>query len=167
MNEPAHRFEPCLRSLAFQDIPVPDFADVCVIAVPESLGPIEPDPTVWASAVFNEKSAPRWVQALFAVRQLAVRLVGIPPASNDVFRVAEAVGDEAVIRTDDRHLDFRCGVGIDAEARLLRVTTVVRLKGWRGRLYFVPVRLLHGPITQAMAKRAITNSPSRRPPSMP
>jgi len=34
------------------------------------------------------------------------------------------------------------------------VTTAVRLKGWRGRVYFVPVRLLHDPVTRSMMASA-------------
>ena len=135
--------------------PAPDFADVCVISIPHSAQPLNPDPAYWAKAVFNPHTAPRWVQLLFGVRQAAVRLIGVPPAGADVFRVGEVVGDEALISADDVHLDFRCGVGIDVEARLLRVTTVVRLKGKRGRVYFAPVSLFHGPVTRAMARHAV------------
>lgn len=64
-------------------------------------------------------------------------------------------GEEALIVADERHLDFRVAVGVDSRANLLRVTTVVRLHGWRGKVYFAPVRLLHGPVVQAMLRRAI------------
>lgn len=47
-------------------------------------------------------------------------------------------------------LDFRCGVGVDLDARLVRVTTVVRLKNRRGRLYFAPIRLVHPIMVMAM-----------------
>ena len=149
---------PCLRSSAFADIPAPAFADVVVIPIPSEVGVVNPDPAYWAKAVFNPRTAPRWVQVLFGVRQAAVRLIGVPPATADVFRVVNVVGDEALISTDDLHLDFRCGVGIDVDARLLRVTTVVRLKGRRGRVYFAPVSLLHGPVTRSMARHAVTRA---------
>lgn len=97
---------------------------------------------------------PRWVAVALAVRQLLVPLLGIPKAPDDTFAVSERVGDEVLIAADDRHLDFRCAVGVDPEARLLRVTTTVRLHGWRGRLYFAPVRLLHPVVVQAMIHRA-------------
>lgn len=62
--------------------------------------------------------------------------------------VDRVVGDEAIIDTDDRHLRFVAAVR--AEAGLLHVTTVVTLKGLRGRLYFAPVRLLHDAVTRSM-----------------
>lgn len=51
------------------------------------------------------------------------------------------------------HLDFRCGVGVDLDARLVRVTTAVRLKNRRGRLYFAPVRLVHPIVVMAMLRK--------------
>ena len=32
----------------------------------------------------------------------------------------------------------------------VHVTTAVTLKGWRGRVYFAPVRLLHDAVTRSM-----------------
>ena len=59
-----------------------------------------------------------------------------------------------LIAADDTHLDFRCAVAVDRSARLVRVTTTVRLHGWRGRVYFAPVRLLHPVVIQAMVQKA-------------
>jgi dTDP-4-dehydrorhamnose reductase len=105
--------------------------------------------------MFSLKSMPAWVTALLGVRQAVVGLMGINKAPAGVFAVSKVQGEEALISADDTHLDFRCGVAYDAGARLLRVTTVVRLKGWRGRLYFLPVRLLHPLVVHAMMARAI------------
>lgn len=142
---------PALRSLALRDIPVPDFADVTIIATRPG-APV--DPEVWAEAIFAVRSAPRWVLALLGLRQLVVGAIGIPTAPRNVFEVREVVGEEALIAFDDRHLDFRVGVGVDATARLVRVTTTVRLHGWRGRLYFAPVRVLHPVVVLAMTRSA-------------
>jgi hypothetical protein len=98
---------------------------------------------------------PGWVAALLRLRQALVGMVGIRRAPAGVFDVAEVRGEEALISTDDTHLDFRCGVAFDAGAGLLRVTTAVRLKGWRGRLYFAPVRVLHPLVVHAMMARTI------------
>ncbi len=46
----------------------------------------------------------------------------------------------------------------DGDAGLLRCVTTVRLHGWRGRLYFLPVRLLHDPVTPAMMQAAVRRS---------
>ena len=113
-----------------------------------------------APASLLGRNAPVLVKALFAIRQSVVGLVGISRGSRSVFDVKSVAGNEALPVADDRHLDFRCGVGIDVERRLLRVTTVVRLTGWRGRASFAPVSVLHGPITRAMAKRAVLGRPN-------
>lgn len=147
---------PVFRSMALQSIPRPDYADVIVLPVPGN-GPdgAPADPRVWAEELFSLRSMPGWVTALVGLRQAVVGLVGISRAPAGVFAVAEVCGEEALISADDTHLDFRCGVAYDAGARLLRVTTAVRLKGWRGRLYFAPVRLLHPLVVHAIMARTI------------
>lgn len=151
--------EPHFVSLALHDIPVPDFAEAIIVPLPPGA---TTDPRVWAGSIFSVTSAPGWVKALFGVREIAVRVLGIPPAPRDVFDVREVLGEEALIATDDRHLDFRVGVAVDVDAGLVRVTTVVRLHGWRGRLYFAPVRYLHQPVLRAMLGRALRRSTHRR-----
>jgi hypothetical protein len=66
--------------------------------------------------------------------------------------VSRATSDEAIIDTDDRHLRFVAAV--TAEPGLVHVTTAVTLKGWRGRVYFAPVRLLHDAVTRSMMTAA-------------
>jgi hypothetical protein len=147
---------PVFRSLALESIPVPDYADVIVLPVlPAGQQECPVDPKVWAETLFSLKSMPGWVTALMGLRQAVVGLVGIHRAPAGVFAVAKVRGEEALISVDDTHLDFCCGVAYDADARLLRVTTTVRLKGWRGRLYFGPVRLLHPLVVHAMMARTI------------
>lgn len=148
---PANR-EPILVSLVFEDIPAPDFADVALRSFPPG-SPI--DPETWARAIFSVSLAPSWVRWLLGLRQMVSPLIGVRRAPSRVFDVRRVVGEEALIVADDRHLDFRVGVGVDPVARLVRVTTAVRLHGWRGRIYFAPVRLLHGPVVQAMMSRAV------------
>ncbi len=139
-------------SLALDEIRRPDFADVQIVALPAEH---DPDPRVWAARVFDVRSAPGWVLALMGLRQALVGLIGVERGDQSAFDVARVEGDEALIDTDDRHLRFCCGVAVDTERRLLRVTTAVGLKGWRGRLYFAPVALVHGPVTRAMMLRAV------------
>ncbi|WP_426998906.1 DUF2867 domain-containing protein [Pseudarthrobacter sp. N5] len=143
---------PAFRSLVFVSIPAPDYADVIVLPVPAGC---PADPRLWAEAVFSARSAPAWIRLLMGLRQAVVGVIGIHRATTAAFAVAEVLGEEALINTDDTHLDFRCGVAFDAGARLLRVTTAVRLKGWRGRLYFAPVRVLHPLVVHAMMAGAI------------
>ena len=144
--------EPQFSSLALDAIPEPDFADVHVVPLPSGAST---DPRFWAARVFDIASTPVWVIALMGVRQAVVGLIGVRPGSQHAFDVARVVGEEALIDTDDRHLRFCCGVAVDAERSLLRVTTTVKLKGWRGRVYFIPVSVLHGPVVRAMMTKAI------------
>ena len=143
--------KPQFHSLALAEITEPDFADVIVGILPPGASL---DPRVWAETIFGIAGAPRWVRAALRLRQLLAPLIGVRRASNIVFAVKQIEGEEALIFAPDSHLDFACGIGVDAAARLVRVTTAVRLHGWRGRLYFAPVSLLHPMVVQSMLKRA-------------
>lgn len=143
--------------LVLRACPDPDVIDTQTIRLP----PGSPDdPAWWAHEIFATRQMPGVVVALLALRQALVGLIGVAPATSAaaVFAVEEVVGDEALIIERDRHLDFACTVGIDRPGRLLSVTTAVELHGWRGRLYWLPVGLLHGPITRSIMRRAIERS---------
>ena len=143
--------EPAFRSLALDEIARPDHLDV--IAVPLPAGAPH-DPETWAHELFTLASTPIWVRAAFVVRQALAPLIGVPRGDRDTaFAVRRVVGEEALIVTPDRHLDFACAVGVDVDRRLVRVTTAVRLHGWRGRLYFAPVRAVHPLVVAAMLRR--------------
>ncbi|MCC2336530.1 DUF2867 domain-containing protein [Cellulomonas wangsupingiae] len=146
---------PTFVSLALRDLPRPDYCDVLVTPLPPGAATA---PAVWARAVFDVRHGPRWVLALLLLRQVAVRLLGLAPAPRDTFAVREVQGEEALLAFDDRHLDFRVGVGVDADRGLLRVVTAVRLHGVRGRVYFGPVRLAHPVVTRAMVRSALRRS---------
>ena len=137
-------------SVAFEIVPRPDWASTTTVAVPEGL---TGDPETWARTIFNVRSVPIWVKALFGVRQAAVVLLRIPLGQPEMLAVDRVVGDEALIDTDDVHLHFAAGVR--ADGRFVHVTTAVELKGWRGQLYFAPVRLLHDAVTRSMINRAV------------
>jgi hypothetical protein len=143
--------------MAFEDIPAPDHADALV--TPQPAGSSD-DPAAWAQLIFSVATAPSWVRLLFGARAALTPIIGIPRPPRNIFEVRRVEGDEALIAFDDRHLDFRCGVGVDAEHRLVRVITTVRLKGWRGRLYFAPVRLLHPLVVSSMLRRACRHPPT-------
>ncbi len=142
---------PVLRSLVLDEMPRPDWADVVLEPLPDGA---PTDPEVWANAIFDIPSTPRIVIALMALRQLLVPLIGVSPGRKSVFAVQRVSGEEAFIRADDRHLDFCAAVGVDPVRRTVRVTTAVELHGWRGRLYFAPVAVLHDPITRSMLRSA-------------
>jgi hypothetical protein len=136
-------------SAAYDVLPRPDWASTTTVAVPPN---VTRDPVVWAQAIFDSRTMPSWVKALFVVRECAVKPMRITPGDRAMLAVDRVVGDEALIDTDDVHLRFVAAV--QADARLVHVTTAVTFKGWRGQLYFVPVRLLHDAVTRAMITRA-------------
>jgi hypothetical protein len=140
---------PSFWSIAFDDMPRPDYADVIVGVLPDGA---PEDPAVWAARLFSVRAMPGWVTLALGARQLLVPLMGIPRAPRDTFAIRRVEGDEALLSFDDRHLDFRVGVGVDAVHRLVRVVTAVRLKGWRGRVYFGPVRLAHPIVVRSMLR---------------
>lgn len=95
-----------------------------------------------------------------------VPLIGIPKAPRGTFTMSGQSGEEALIFIRDRHLDGTIAVGaiavgaiavgvdrrqgrspsgsiavgVDPVSRIIRVTTAVELKGWRGWRYFGIVR---------------------------
>jgi coenzyme F420-0:L-glutamate ligase/coenzyme F420-1:gamma-L-glutamate ligase len=142
---------PAFRSSAFIDIPRPHFADVVIVPLPAGASS---DPLVWAETIFSSRSMPKSVLTMLGLRQALVQIIGIPPAPKDTFAVDDVVGEEALIIADDSHLDFRAAVGVDAAAGLVRMTTAVRIKNRRGRLYFAPVRLAHPAVVRSMMLKA-------------
>jgi hypothetical protein len=143
---------PAFRSLALDAIPRPDHVDVIAVALPPGS---TTDPSEWTRTIFSVASTPIWVRILFGLRQLLVPLLGVRPGDpGTAFTVRRVVGEEALVEASDRHLDFAAGIGVDAERRLVRLVTVVRLHGWRGRLYFAPVSVVHPTIVRSMMRRA-------------
>ena len=138
---------PGFRSLAFESIERFDYGDVLLIAKPPRT---TDDPRVWAETLFSAEASPVWVRAAMGVRMALAPLLGLRPAPRGVFDVRRVEGEEALLEFDDDHLLFRCAVGVDAVAGVVRVTTVVVLHGWRGRVYFTPVSLAHPLVVNAM-----------------
>lgn len=144
-------------SIAFHDIPEPDYADAIFVKIPKSQHDLIEDPAWWARQIFSIRSAPFWIRTLLGIRQAVVGLVGINRAQTSVFDIDRVEDGEALISEDDTHLDFRAAVKVDKEARILALTTVVRLHGWRGKLYWSIVSLFHGPVTRSMMGRTARN----------
>jgi hypothetical protein len=137
-------------SIALRDIPRPDFADATIVA----LAPHDSvDPAAWARRVFDRGSVPAWVRAAIGLRQLLVPLLGVPRTDATTITFREH-GDEVLFAIDERHLDVRCAIAVDEQMRLLRITTTVRFHGARGRLYLLPVRVLHPVVVRAMIRSA-------------
>ena len=145
-----------------------DYADAYQARLPAGLS-VDVDSI--ARSIF--KSVPRWIQALMALRNHIVSLVGLktpdwdtidieeisfqPGASIRGFRVFERTKDEILLGEDDSHLDFRVSILRQAEGNefLVVVSTIVRFNSWVGRAYFLPVKPMHKIIVRAMMREAV------------
>jgi len=108
------------------------------------------DPSAWAEAIFRDP--PPGVAALLGLRNLAVRAVGIRPATRHAFDTLSVAGNTLVLGQDDRHLDFRASIVVDDDR--VTVFTTATTKNRRGRLYLSVVRLVHPFVIRSMLARA-------------
>lgn len=116
---------------------------------------------------------PRWVNACMALRNRAVRLVGLkdvgalddidrakpvdayrPGDRIGIFTLRSATPDEAVLDIGDRHLDVQLSVHRSTPAAgapvRVTVTTAVHVHEMLGHLYMMPVRPMHRLIAPAV-----------------
>lgn len=127
-------------------LPRVDWSDAWAVQCPDGTA----DPQVWAHAVFH--TPPGWVAVLLGLREALVGLVGIERGGRAAFATIARTGDEVLLGTDQRHLDFRASVLRLPD--LVVLTTVVRLHNRRGRAYFALVRRVHPVVVRAMLTRA-------------
>ncbi len=155
MAEPSHEISNVVpspaTSLALRDIPVPDYCDVVIVP---TRGVDEPDPRVWAEAIFSHENTPLSQRGLRALRDEAVRLFDMVPPPAKEYVTDEVRGSEALIVDDDENLRVRIGVALLPGGQLLQVTTAVAFLSVRGRLAFAPRRLLHATAVNTLARRA-------------
>jgi hypothetical protein len=115
-----------------------------------------------ARAIFD-RPAPMWVRALFAIRTVGARLVGLKtavrgesPTRRDQYipigRILATRDDEVLFGINDKHLDFRGAFLI--RGGLAIMATTVQLHGRLGRAYFALVKPFHGVIVRGMLARA-------------
>lgn len=108
------------------------------------------DPQAWADAIFHDP--PPWVATALRLRDRAVSLLGMKLADTGAFPVIARADHEVLVGIDDRHLNVRTSVLRTAET--VDVITVVQTHNTLGRLYLVPVKLVHGPMVRRMLRRA-------------
>ena len=125
-----------------------DWSDAYAVLPPR--GAPRRDPQEWADAIFH--GPPLWVRALFGVREVAVRLVGIEPGGSHVFATVNWRPDEVLVGTDQGHLGFRASVLVEPCRVVL--STVVQLRNRRGRVYSALVRRIHPWVVRGMLARA-------------
>ena len=144
-----------MRSLAIDACPDADVIDVQVVRLSPGL---PDDARWWLTQLFAFRSAPLPVVGLMALRQATAWAVGasVRRTGEEVFAADAGDENEVVAHESDRHLEFWAAVAV-ADG-LLQVTTVVKLHGWRGRLYWLPVGALHGPVLRSMMRRAVARA---------
>ena len=143
-----------MESIALRECRLPDFADIQVVALPEGA---TTDPAAWVGLIFTRANMPIWVQALFAARRALAPLLGIPNRDLTTFEVDRVEGSEALVTASDPHLDFWVGMAVDTQDNRLVATTVVKLHGWRGRLYWIPAGFFHAAVFKAMLRNGVAN----------
>ena len=140
-------------------LPGADFADAWRL---DGL-PADDAPSIAARAFW---SAPKWVDALLALRNLLVMPFRLKTGTMDLPKPQETVGifpvvsqrpDRIVLGIDDRHLDFRVVVDVTpTHGRTVSATatTFVRTHNAGGRIYLALVKPFHRVIVRTMLKRA-------------
>jgi len=130
-----------------------------------------------AKAFFS--SGPKWVGKLFTVRNKIVSLFGLKTSNNTgsresqietfkcepgerigIFKVFFRNVDEVILGEDDKHLNFRVSLLLDArtgqpDKKYLIISTTVQFNNLFGRLYFLPVQPFHKLIVPSMLKGII------------
>ena len=126
-----------------------DWSDAFVVDVP--FGARGRPAEVWADAIFRDP--PPSVRALFAVRDVLVRLCGIEPGTPRAFGFVAWSPDEVLLGIDQRHLAFRASVLIRPDRVV--VSTIVEVRNRRGRVYSALVRRIHPWVVRTMLARAV------------
>jgi len=128
-------------------LPGIDWSDAYAVSFPDRP---PGDPQEWADAIFH--SPPAWVAALFGVREVLVRVVGIERGGPHAFDTVSWNADEVLLGIDQRHLSFRASVLLEPTRVVL--STVVQVHNKRGRAYSAVVRRVHPVVVRTMLRRA-------------
>lgn len=129
-------------------LPYVDWSDAYAVFTPS--GAPRHDPQEWADAIFH--GPPLWIRALFGLREVVVRTMGIERGGSHVFATVDSRSDEVLVGTDQGHLGFRASVLVEPDRVVL--STVVRLHNRRGRAYSALVRRIHPRVVRGMLARA-------------
>ncbi|MER5541071.1 DUF2867 domain-containing protein [Streptomyces sp. NPDC002586] len=134
-------------------VPRVDYSDAFAVRLPPDAGT---DAGEWADRFFADP--PSWIRRMLALRDALVGMFGLK--TNDLeaavpFPELTRTEREVVYGVDDRHLDFRASVHVarSGEDVRLSVATVVHQHSLFGRLYFLPVRVVHPLIIRSMLRR--------------
>lgn len=149
-------------------LPAPDFADAyqTVFRAPA----LDARQASWA--IFD--SPPGWVNALTGLRNRIATLFGLKAGLHHstaaaqqhigIFPVLAESPQEILLGLDDRHLDFRLVVSVQAGTaggQRITVTTVVHTHNLLGRVYLAAILPFHRLIARTMLDRAAKSWPHR------
>ena len=125
------------------------------------------------------QSSPKWVSALFSLRNKIAKLIGLKTSQNvknkdeliaslkgvpneqiGLFKIFESSSNEIVMGEDDKHLNFRVSLFLDSssshqELKNITITTTVQFNNTFGKLYFLPVKPFHHQIVPSILKGII------------
>lgn len=147
-------------------LPAPAFADAyqAVFRAPAL------DARQASQAIFD--SPPSWVNALVGLRNRIAGLFGLKAGLRHstvaaqqhigIFPVLAESPQEMLLGLDDRHLDFRVAVSVQAGAagrQQITVTTVVHTHNLLGRVYLAAILPFHRLIARSMLDRAAKSWP--------
>lgn len=147
--------EPRLLAL----LPAPTFADAYRVAGSAGL-----DARRASQAIFAVQ--PGWAMALMRIRNGVVRPLGLKTEAGQrdmtklgrigLFPVLAESPQEVLMGLDDRHLDFRVAVSLQADGAgsQVTVTTVVQTNNRLGRFYLAVILPFHRLIVGSMLSRA-------------
>jgi len=110
--------------------------------------------------------APRWIDALVALRNRLMKPFGLktPPPNTGasatrigIFPVIGETPDRLVAGFDDNHLDFRVVVDVatSGNSRRVTLTTLVLTHNWLGRVYLAIILPFHRLIARAMLRQVV------------
>ena len=116
---------------------------------------------------------PRWITALFKLRDFLVKFVGLRGSDSDNVKELEncirtgetydfvsvpAKSDnETVLLLSDKHLDAYLSVHVESREghKTISAITLVNFKNKLGRFYFFVIRPFHGMIVKSLLKRSV------------
>ena len=99
--------------------------------------------------------------------QVAIQNLDLQPGNSLAgWKVYQRAANEIILGADESHLNFRVSIVLTEQAGIqwLTVTTIVHYNNWRGRAYFVPVRVGHQIIVPHVVRTAVHNVRETVPP---
>lgn len=121
-----------------------DFADAYATPAPPGVDAVEATRRAFARP-------PRWAAVLMDLRDRVVAPFGLKPAPSTGFPVISESPEQVVMGFDDRHLDFRIVVTVNAGTAT--VTTIVCRHNLLGRLYLAAIMPFHRRIAAAFTAK--------------